>query len=61
TLAAAIPGATTKKLDSATSGTVQLLLGSDFNGVGKAVTVAPPAGTTTGENPRTAADTSCIN
>ena len=61
TLAAAIPGATTTMLDSATSGTVQLVLGSDFNGVGKAVTAAPPAGTTTGEDPRTAADTSCIN
>jgi LCP family protein required for cell wall assembly len=61
TLAAAIPGATTKLLDGATSGTVQLVLGSDFNGVGQPVTVAPPAGTTTGEDPRTAADTSCIN
>jgi LCP family protein required for cell wall assembly len=61
TLAAAIPGATTKQLDGATSGTVQLVLGSDFNGVGQPVTVAPPVGTTTGEDPRTAADTSCIN
>jgi hypothetical protein len=61
TLAAAIPGATTKQLDGATSGTVQLVLGSDFNGVGRPVTAAPPAATTTGEDPRTAADTSCIN
>jgi LCP family protein required for cell wall assembly len=61
TLAAAIPGATTKQLDGATSGTVQLVLGSDFNGVGQPVTAAPPAATTTGEDPRTAADTSCIN
>jgi LCP family protein required for cell wall assembly len=65
TLAAAIPGATTKQLDTATSGTLQLVLGSDFNGVGQPVTAAPlaapPAATTTGEDPRTAADTSCIN
>ncbi|SDX49487.1 transcriptional attenuator, LytR family [Modestobacter sp. DSM 44400] len=61
TLAAAIPGAVTSVLDSATTGTVQLVLGSDFNGIGQPVVVAPPAATTTGEDPRTAADTSCIN
>jgi LCP family protein required for cell wall assembly len=61
TLAAAIPGATTSVLDGVTSGTLQLVLGSDFNGVGQPVTAAPPAATTTGEDPRTAADTSCIN
>jgi hypothetical protein len=61
TLAGAIPGATTKQVDDATSGTVQLVLGSDFNGVGQQVTAAPPAPTTEGEDPRTAADTSCIN
>jgi LCP family protein required for cell wall assembly len=61
TLAAAIPGATTKQVDGATSGTVQVVLGSDFNGVGQPVTAQPPAPTTQGEDPRTAADTSCIN
>ncbi len=61
TLAASIPGATTAQVDDATSGTVQLVLGSDFNGVGQAVTAAAPAPTTEGEDPRTAADTTCIN
>jgi LCP family protein required for cell wall assembly len=62
-LAAVIPGATTKQIDGATSGTVQLVLGSDFNGVGQPVTApaSATAATTTGEDPRTAADTSCIN
>lgn len=62
TLAAAVPGATQVASDDATSGTVQLVLGSDFNGVGQAVTPpAAPATTTEGEDQRTAADTSCIN
>ena len=70
TLAAAIPGAVSKQVDNATTGTVQLVLGSDFNGVGQAVTApapvpaaapTPAAGTTAGEDQRTAADTSCIN
>jgi LCP family protein required for cell wall assembly len=63
TLAGSIPGATTKQVDDATSGTVQLVLGSDFNGVGQAVTApaASTAATTAGVDPRTAADTSCIN
>ncbi|WP_138732317.1 LCP family protein [Modestobacter excelsi] len=62
TLAGSVPGATTEQVDDATSGTVQLVLGSDFNGVGQAVTApAAPAPTTEGEDQRTAADTSCIN
>jgi hypothetical protein len=63
TLATAVPGAVSKQLDDATSGTLQLVLGSDFNGVGQAVTAAPAAAasTTEGEDPRTAADTGCIN
>jgi LCP family protein required for cell wall assembly len=61
TLAAAVPGATSKQVDDATKGTVQLVLGSDFNGIGKAVTAAPAAPTTDGEDPFTAADTGCIN
>ena len=47
--------------DGAVSGTVQLVLGSDYNGIGQQVTAAPPAPTTEGEDARTAADTTCIN
>jgi LCP family protein required for cell wall assembly len=63
TLAAQVPGATQKQADDATSGTVQLVLGSDFNGIGQPVTAQPqaPAGATQGEDQRTAADTGCIN
>jgi len=63
TLATAVPGAVSKQVDDATSGSLQLVLGSDFNGVGQAVTAAPAAAasTTEGEDPRTAADTGCIN
>jgi LCP family protein required for cell wall assembly len=60
TLAAAVPGATTAQADEVTSGTVELVLGSDFNGVGQPVT-APETTAVQGEDPRTAADTSCIN
>ncbi|GAB3357533.1 LCP family protein [Modestobacter lapidis] len=60
-LAAVVPGAVVKEMTDATTGTVQLVLGSDFNGVGQAVTPAPPAEPTEGMDPRTAADTTCIN
>ncbi|MCZ2823769.1 MULTISPECIES: LCP family protein [unclassified Modestobacter] len=61
-LAAQVPGAVTKVVDDAASGTVQLVLGEDFNGVGQALTApAAPAPTTEGEDQRTAADTGCIN
>ncbi|MQA33273.1 LCP family protein [Modestobacter roseus] len=60
TLAAAVPGAVTKQVGDATSGTVQLVLGSDFNGVGQPVTASPAAPDAPAEAPRTAADTSCI-
>ncbi|NEK96065.1 LytR family transcriptional regulator [Modestobacter muralis] len=62
-LAAQVPGAVTQQADDATSGTVQLVLGADYNGVGKAVSPAAPvaAAETPAEPPRTAADTSCIN
>lgn len=56
-----VPGAVVKEVAEAASGTVQLVLGSDFNGVGQAVTAPPPAEPTVGMDPRTAADTSCIN
>ncbi|SEL85128.1 cell envelope-related function transcriptional attenuator common domain-containing protein [Blastococcus sp. DSM 46786] len=62
-LAAAVPGAVTTVVDDATPGTVQLVLGSDFNGVGQAVDAPPPAAPAEGEGEgaRTAADTGCIN
>jgi LCP family protein required for cell wall assembly len=63
TLLASVPGATLTVSTDAAKGSVQLVLGSDFNGVGQAVTPTPAtsAATTPGEEARTAADTSCIN
>ncbi|MGY1784000.1 LCP family protein [Geodermatophilus sp. SYSU D00698] len=63
TLAAQVPGAVTEVSDDAASGTVQLVLGSDFNGIGQATTPPADTGGTAApvEEPRTAADTSCIN
>jgi LCP family protein required for cell wall assembly len=64
TLAAAIPGAKQEKSEDATSGTVQLVLGADFNAVGQPVdpaAAAAPAPAAKGEDARTAADTGCIN
>ncbi|SFL92435.1 LCP family protein [Geodermatophilus ruber] len=61
TLAASIPGATAVESDDAASGTVQLVLGSDFNAVGQPTTPQAPAAPVEGEDARTAADTTCIN
>ena len=61
TLAAAIPGATAAEAEEPTPGTVELVLGSNFNGVGTAVTTPEPVETVEGEDARTAADTTCIN
>jgi LCP family protein required for cell wall assembly len=61
TVAGAVPGAITEESEDAVKGTVQLVLGTDFNGVGQAVTPAPPAPEVEGEDARTAADTTCIN
>ena len=63
TLAAQIPGATTAQVDDVTSGTVQLVIGSDFNGVGQALSTpaVTTADTVEGEDARTADDTTCIN
>ena len=61
TLAASIPGATTAEAEEPTSGTVDLVLGSNFNGVGTAVTAPEPTVPVEGEDARTAADTTCIN
>ncbi|MGY1672462.1 LCP family protein [Geodermatophilus sp. SYSU D00710] len=61
TLAAQVPGALTEVSEDVGSGTVQLVLGSDFNGIGEPTTPPEPAGEPSAEAPRTAADESCIN
>ncbi|MBA3797508.1 MAG: LCP family protein [Geodermatophilaceae bacterium] len=61
TLAAAIPGAVVRADPTVGGAEIQLVLGSDFNGVGQAVDAAPPADPDDQETPRTAADTGCIN
>jgi len=61
TLAASMPGATVAEAEEPTPGTVDLVLGSNFNGVGAAVTTPEPTETVQGEDARTAADTTCIN
>jgi LCP family protein required for cell wall assembly len=61
-VAAQVPGAAVTVDDSLPAGTVQLVLGSDFQGVGAAVS-APVAATPEGTyatSERTAEDTSCI-
>jgi LCP family protein required for cell wall assembly len=60
-LVGSVPGATTEVDEDAAGGTVQLVLGSDFNGVGRPTTPPVPSAPATTEVPRTAADTSCIN
>ncbi|SDG57671.1 LCP family protein [Klenkia brasiliensis] len=66
TLAARVPGAAVAVDDTLAPGTVALVLGTDFNGVGQPVTAAAPTSAPVVPdsyvNPeRTAADTSCIN
>jgi hypothetical protein len=61
TLAAAIPGVTTAESEEPTKGTVDLVIGSDFNGIGQALTAPQPTEPVEGEDARTAADTGCIN
>jgi LCP family protein required for cell wall assembly len=61
TLAAAIPGATVTESEEATPGIVELIIGSDFNGIGQALTAPEPTEPVEGEDARTAADTGCIN
>jgi LCP family protein required for cell wall assembly len=61
TLAAAVPGARTVESAEATAGTVELVIGSDFNGIGKPVTAQPAAPAAAADTPRTAADTTCVN
>ncbi|MGY1746352.1 LCP family protein [Blastococcus sp. SYSU D00695] len=61
TVAAQVPGAVLQADDTATAGTVQLVLGEDFNGIGVATTAQPAPDEGTGEDVRTADDQSCIN
>jgi LCP family protein required for cell wall assembly len=61
TLAATIPGATTAEAEEPAPGTLELVLGSNFNGVGQPVTAPEPTEPVAGEDARTAADTTCIN
>ena len=61
-VAAQVPGAAVAVDDSLPAGTVQLVLGTNYNGIGQAVTTQapqPPDGGLAG-NERTAADTTCI-
>jgi LCP family protein required for cell wall assembly len=62
----AVPGAKLVAATDVAAGHTQLVLGTDFNGVGQQVTAPAPAAATTsatgtGESARNAADTSCIN
>jgi LCP family protein required for cell wall assembly len=61
-LAGQVPGAAVVADDTLPAGTVQLVLGSDFNGIGQAVTAPSPAAApgTYASSERTAEDTSCI-
>ncbi|MGR7025692.1 LCP family protein [Geodermatophilus sp. URMC 62] len=61
TLAAQVPGAVVEVDDEATTGTVDLVLGADFAGIGQAVTPVTSAAEGPAEPGRTAADTGCIN
>lgn len=61
TLAAAVPGAKLTANEDVPAGTVHLVIGSDFNGIGQAVTAQPAPEPAAGTEARTAADDSCIN
>ena len=61
TVAATLPGAKVVAVDTLTPGTVQLVLGTDFNAVGQPVDAPAPKPTVVAEDTRTAADTNCIN
>jgi hypothetical protein len=61
TLAAAVPGAAVRAVDDVEAGTVQLVLGSDFTAVGQPLEAPAAESPVETEQPRTAADTSCIN
>jgi hypothetical protein len=57
-----VPGSTVREVADVPAGTVHLVLGSDFNGIGQQVTEAPTSSASpSAAKPRTAADTGCIN
>lgn len=58
-VAAQVPGAAVTVDDSLPAGTVQLVIGTDYNGVGAAVSAEESS--EEAEAPRTATDTTCIN
>jgi LCP family protein required for cell wall assembly len=58
-VAAQVPGAAITPDDSLPAGTVQLVIGTDYNGIGQPVT-AQMSADTGDSNERTAADSSCI-
>lgn len=60
-VAATVPGAVPTATEDVTAGTVQLVIGSDFNGIGQAVDAPAPTTPVEGADARTAADTTCIN
>ena len=61
TVLKAIPGATVVEASDVPAGTVHVVLGTDFNGVGQRITTtSEPAASSSAEKPRTAADTGCI-
>jgi LCP family protein required for cell wall assembly len=59
-VAAQVPGAAVDVDDSLAAGTVELVIGTDYNGIGQAVTAPAPA-PEDAEGGRTADDPSCIN
>lgn len=61
TLAGAIPGAAVLADPTVQGSEIQLVLGSDFNGIGEPVDAADATDPVDPELPRTAADTGCIN
>jgi LCP family protein required for cell wall assembly len=60
-VAAQVPGAAVTVDDSVPAGTVQLVIGGDFNGIGQPVTQQTTTDGGSAGNERTATDTGCIN
>jgi len=61
-VAAQVPGTAVTVDDTLTAGTIQLVIGGDYNGIGQPITpAAAPAEPTPPTDQRTATDPSCIN
>ena len=60
-VAAQVPGAAVTVDDSVPAGTVQLVLGDDFTGIGQPAPQETTSEEDSGGDPRTATDTGCIN